>query len=520
MTACSLFNDDGTGYTFKVSLSDFPQTLDPQLAYDEASMAVARNMFVGLLKYDQNGKLTKGMASDYSISSDGKVYTFTLNENYEWRAVDDLTTEKKADIYKAPVTAYDFVFAFERLFTRSNASPYANDYFAILNAEDVYNGGISIDNLGVKAIGSYTLEITLEYQNADFLHLLTLLPASPCNEEYFNSTKGKYGLEANCIASNGPFYARDWTHDKYSKDNYIRLRRNDAYSSVSSVSPYGVTYLINTDESVKINNFTSKTTDVLLSNRLLNSDFDEYTTEKYYTFSCGIVFNPNNEILSRYDVKETLSMALNVGELKNIPDYLLPSNGIIPHQAYLGGSGYRQSVPEPTIEYNPSMAEFKWNFILSETEKSFIQGCNIMVEDTFSDYKYLEEVTKVWRDLLGVSFGIDVVNSTDYKQRLESGNYDMCLAVLTSDTGTAFDYILPFADRIENINEIIQKRGKYNTLTEQFYDLSSAEAELITKYEIIPLWYIPEYCFVSDDVEGVGYDIYTKSLVFENALSF
>lgn len=519
MTACSLFGDDGTGYTFKVSLNDFPQTLDPQLANDEASVAVARNMFVGLLKYDQKGKLIKGMASDYSVSADGKVYTFTLNSNYEWRAIDDLTTEKKADIYKSSVTAHDFLFAFKRLFTKSNNSPYASDYFAILNAEKVYNGELDFADLGIKALGDYKLEIVLEYPNADFLHLLTLLPASPCNEEYFNSTKGKYGLEANCIASNGPFYARDWTHDKYSKDNYLRLRRNDAYSAVSSVAPYGITYLINTDSSVKLNNFTSKTTDVLLSSTILTTNFDEYTTEKYYTSSCGIVFNPNNEILSRFEVKEALSMALKREALANIPDYLIPAKGIIPREAYLGGSGYRQSVLEPVIEYNPQMAEFKWNFILTETEKAVVQGCNIMVVDTFVDYMYLEEITKTWRDVLGVSFGIDVVNSADYKNRLENGNYDMCLAVLTSSSGSAFDYLVPFAQN-ESVQAVMQKRGKYNTLTEAFYDLSTIESSLVSNYEIIPLWYTPEYCFISEDVEGVYYDIYTKSLIFENALRF
>ncbi len=520
-TACSLFSDDGTGYTFKLSLSANPLTLDPQLASDYNSISVARNMFVGLLKYDSNGNLVKGMAKDYSVSPDALVYTFTIDTEYQWRAIDDLTTEKKNDAFYRNVTAYDFVFAFKRLFDKNTDSPYAKYYFAMENSEKVYSGELSPDNLGIRAIDDETLEIKLSYANAEFLHLLTLLPASPCNEEYFNSTKGKYGLEANCTAANGPFYPRDWQHDKYAGDNYLRLRRNDGYSSVSYVSPYGVTYLINTNNDVKLNNFTSETTDILLSNEVLKADFDEYIAEKYYTSSCGLIFNPQNSILSRTDVKEALSMSINREVLKqNVPEYLMPASGIVPTNAFVGGSNYRQSVVEPTIEYNPQMAEYRWNFILSDSEKNSMQCCNIMVESSFADYKYLSNLTDMWRDQLGVYIGVDVVNSADYQRRLQNGDYDICLVQLKSNSSSAVDYITGIGILTETVNTVKNSCGKYNTLTEAFYNISAAEADLIENYHYIPLWYLPEYCMFSEDCQDLIYDIHTKIVIFENAKHF
>ena len=86
MTACSpleklisVFQDDGSGYVFKISIAADPKTLDPQLASDSASIAVARNMFVGLLKTLPDGSLAPAAAKDYTISSDGMVYTFTID---------------------------------------------------------------------------------------------------------------------------------------------------------------------------------------------------------------------------------------------------------------------------------------------------------------------------------------------------------------------------------------------------------------------------------------------------------
>ncbi len=48
--------------------------------------------------------------------------------------------------------------------------------------------------LGVKAIDDYTLEIKLKSADSGFLNVLSTAIAMPCNEDYFNATKGRYGL--------------------------------------------------------------------------------------------------------------------------------------------------------------------------------------------------------------------------------------------------------------------------------------------------------------------------------------
>ena len=153
-TACSpldkiisIFKDDGSGYVFKISIDSDPKTLDPQLASDSASVAIARNMFVGLLKTLPDGSLAPAAAKGYTI---------------------------------------------QRLFDPLTDSPYAKDYFCIKNSQKVNSGELEPYDIGVRAIDDETLEITLEYPNAAFLSLLTRLPASPCNQEFFESCGGKY----------------------------------------------------------------------------------------------------------------------------------------------------------------------------------------------------------------------------------------------------------------------------------------------------------------------------------------
>lgn len=517
LTACSplntfkeMFSDDGSGYIFKMSLGSDPKNLDPQIAEDKSSIAVASNMFSGLVKTEPDGGIDLWIASDYSISPDGLKYTFTLDDRYSWKA---------AGGFSAPVTAHDFVFAFKRLFDKNTGSVYAEDYFSIKGAEEAYMGTGSLSDIGVKAINDYTLEFTLQYPNAEFLSLLSRLPASPCNEEFFNSCKGKYGLESESIASNGPFYLRYWQHDPYGKDNYLRLRRNDGYSEVSRVYPAGVNFLIEKNDDVMLSDFTDGITDVYLSGTIL----DDFNYKKLVLSSCGLVFSPKNEILMRSDVKEVLSLSINREALaERLPGYIATAKGVIPPDAYVGSTKYRGSVKDIEIESNESLAEYKWSFILTEKEKTALSGINIMVPNSFLYADYLSEITAMWRKTLGLSVGIEIVNFSDYEKRIKGGDYDICLAVLNSADGFATDYLKPFAESeflILNKKCVssVKQSGKYSSLTSAIFDISEAERSLINEYDYIPLWYMPQFMLSSEDCEDLYLNVFSGTVIFEKA---
>lgn len=520
LTACSpldkvlsIFSDDGSGYIFKMSLDSDPINLDPQLASDKSSVAVAKNMFVGLLKTDSDGGISLAVAKDYSISDDRLTYTFYLDDRYKWRAVGNFT---------ADVTANDFVFSFRRLFDPETGSPYAKDYFCIENSKKVYSGELSSENIGVFAKDDYTLEFRLEYQNAEFLELLTRLPASPCCEEFFNSCKGKYGLEAESIASDGPFFVRYWLHDPYGNNNYVRLRTNEGYSDVSKVYPAGVNYLIEKDKSVMLNDFTGGTTDVLLSDSFIE-DADGFNRSENLVYSCGLVINPDNELLNRPEFKQILSLCIDRSELSsNTPDFIETASGIIPPSAVVGGTTYRSGSKEPEIESNPSLAEYKWGFTLSDSEKLSLNGINIMVPDSFGYIEYLRLVTGFWRDKLNIGIGLEVVNKKDYESRLKSGSFDICLAVLNSDFGSAIEYITPFSQGRFGFSDDECKKacyysGKYSALTSAMYDINAAEQSLVLSFSYIPLWYMPQFLYIGEDSEGMYLDSYSGAVIFESA---
>ncbi|MDE7269547.1 MAG: ABC transporter substrate-binding protein [Acetatifactor sp.] len=68
-------------------------SLDPHKATAAGTKEILFNIFEGLVKPDPNGNLMNAVASDYSISEDGLVYTFTLREGVKFHNGDEVTAE-------------------------------------------------------------------------------------------------------------------------------------------------------------------------------------------------------------------------------------------------------------------------------------------------------------------------------------------------------------------------------------------------------------------------------------------
>ena len=124
-------------------------TLDPYDANDTLSQAVAKSFYQGLFGLDREMKLKNVLAEGYTVSSDGRTYTFQLREDACWSD-------------GSAVTADDFVFAFRRLFGPGSVSPYAENLLSVQNAEAILAGEMQPEALGVRAADDHTLVLTLE----------------------------------------------------------------------------------------------------------------------------------------------------------------------------------------------------------------------------------------------------------------------------------------------------------------------------------------------------------------------
>ena len=85
------------GGTYVISQISDPRTFNPIVAQDTASTAVTGALFEALVDQDYlTGEIVPGLAESWTVSQDGRTWTFTLREGIKWSDGQPLTTEDVA----------------------------------------------------------------------------------------------------------------------------------------------------------------------------------------------------------------------------------------------------------------------------------------------------------------------------------------------------------------------------------------------------------------------------------------
>ncbi|MCC6522429.1 MAG: peptide ABC transporter substrate-binding protein, partial [Polyangiaceae bacterium] len=116
--------------TFYLNNGDEPEYLDPGLVSDTASSALVRELFDGLvLAHPDDQHPVQGVAERYDTSDDNLLYRFHLRADARWT---DGT----------PVTAHDFVYAWQRVLTPATGARNATLLYALTNGKLFHQGKI------------------------------------------------------------------------------------------------------------------------------------------------------------------------------------------------------------------------------------------------------------------------------------------------------------------------------------------------------------------------------------------
>lgn len=515
---------DGSGALFRYSLLGEPKNLDPQLAADTPSLVVINNMFDGLLRIGSDGKLTAGAAADYSVSEDGLVYTFSLKENMMWYSDNE--------DFSAPVTARDFVFAFRRIFDKRTGSPYASEFLCLENAAEILNGEAEYEQIGVFAPDDYTVIFKLAYPNANFLTLLTTSPAMPCNEEFFYSTGGKYGLESESTISNGPFYLKYWQYDPYGKDNYLVLRRNTNFSSLETVYPSSLNFFVEQDAEKIKSDFFDKKTDCYVSSGEDKKIFtSSYETTEYESLSYGLVFNLKDEKLSNYLVRKGLCLSFDRSAYQEIlGDSSRTAYAIVPSGVTLLNKSYRELVAEDgNGQYLPDEGAEAFKAGNSELGQFSMEGVKILVPESYRNIDYIKNLTQQWQKNLSFYCGVEQVSDEEYQSRLESGGYQVALICLSGDFNSPASVLDSFVtDGRKNysgysnsaVDELLEKSKHVKTMNECVQLYHQAESAVLSDYAYLPLYYQKQYLVYKKTISDIQFNPFTGQIYFKDAKNF
>lgn len=126
-----------------------PVSLDPHKVEGITEAVIIRQLFEGLVVRDELGNIIPAVATSWESNDDFTQWTFKLRE-VKWSD-------------GSPLTAEDFVYAWQRLADPKTASPYASylEKLKLVNATEVIKSEKAIQDLGIKALDAHTLQLTL-----------------------------------------------------------------------------------------------------------------------------------------------------------------------------------------------------------------------------------------------------------------------------------------------------------------------------------------------------------------------
>lgn len=530
ITACGGDDDkrgSGAGHMYGAALAGNPRSLDPQFAGDPSSATVIKNLYSGLVMKDSSGSIVCCNAKDYTVSEDGCVYTFNLRDDNYW-FFDTNEDDAIGDDEYFPVTANDYVFAFRRLLDPKMHSPYARDFTCIKNSQRVMEGGYSTEAVGAEALDDFTLQITLEYPCAEFLGLLTTPAAFPCNEQFFISTKGRYGLDDRSVMSNGPFYVRQWFYDPYGSNNILYMRKNTANERDGyEVLPSFVSFSIQDSEAEVRQCFKEEETECFTAMKVGGYNPRKYSIVGQKATTLGLIFNPKDKLYSNKELCKAVAFSADREALRGQLDSDLQiAYGIIPPAVDILGRSYRDLASDKQFDmFDKEKAVQCLAKAKEELKISSVESVKIIVDSSTVDSRYLHLLSQGCQESLGIYIGIEDLTSKEFNERIANGDYSIALYPLKADFNSGLAVFGEF-DENEclrsakgdlNSSESIMQCPSVNQLVDSY---AAAEKALLEQYGFIPLFYKNSYIVANKDNEDIIYDPFTGSVDYRIAKNY
>lgn len=390
--------------------------------------ALFKHMYENLVTLDDDDNTVPGAAESWDYDEDTLTYTFHLRKDGVWTNGD-------------PVTAKDFEFAWSQALNPDVASDYAYFLYFIKNAEKYFNGEVTWDEVGVKVVDDYTLEVTLEQPTPYALFLFSFGTLAPINQRFYEAVGADlYSTEAQYFCTNGPFALTEWSHN-----DKIVMQKNDAWHGAADVEVEEIDWKIITDANAALSSFLAGDLDMvgLGTGELIKQAEAAGATIQSYTdgSSFYIYFNNNDQYLSNVNLRRALFNAID--EQKEIDTVWQNDNEPMtsftaPGVSATDGTSFAGKVGEL---YAPSRDQEKAKEYLATALSEL--GCtvddlsahlSIDCGDSPTSIAEASFYQEQWRQVLGIEVAVNSMITKQGSQNRKTGNYVMSI------TGWGPDY--------------------------------------------------------------------------------
>ena len=464
-----------------------------------------KHMYENLVTLDDDDNTVPGAAESWDYDEDTLTYTFHLRKDGVWTNGD-------------PVTAKDFEFAWSQALNPDVASDYAYFLYFIKNAEKYFNGEVAWDEVGVKVVDDYTLEVTMEQPTPYALFLFSFGTLAPINQRFYEAVGADlYSTEAQYFCTNGPFALTEWSHN-----DKIVMQKNDAWHGAADVEVEEIDWKIITDANAALSSFLAGDLDMvgLGTGELIKQAEAAGATIQSYTdgTSFYIYFNNNDQYLSNVNLRRALFNAIDeqkeidtVWQNDNEPmtSFTAPGVSATDGTSFAGKVGelYAPSRDQEKAKESLATALSELGCTVDELSAHLSIDCGDSATSIAEASFYQEQ----WRQVLGIEVTVNSMITKQGSQNRKTGNYVMSI------TGWGPDYNDPntFLDlwvtdggnnqtgfSNERYDELIDLAAKETDLEKRESYFIECEQIIADQLPIGPaFWRAPSYA-CSDKIKG------------------
>lgn len=458
-----------------------PESLDPAVITGQPEGRVVNALFEGLTRFNVRGQAEPGVAESWTISPDGRTYTFRLRADARWSD-------------GRPVTAGDFVASWRRTLTPETAASYNYQLFYVRGARDFAEGRLTdFSQVGVRAKDERTLEVELESPTPFFLELCATPPLQPVPVELVGRL-GDDWIKPGRIMNNGAYTLEEWRIN-----DRIRLRRSPHYWDRANVALETVDLLPVSKANVAFNFYASGQADLLLDKGLAppalldtlktRADFHAapFLATYFLRFNCAAGPFRDERVRRAFalavDKERIVRKITRAGEL--------PAGSLVPP----GIPGYTS--PEG-LRHDPEAARR----LLAEA--GFPGGRGLpLVRYLYSESEMNEaiavELQAMWSEVLGVQVALNRQEWKVYLNSMNSLDYDICRSSWVGDypdPNTFLDMFLTGGGNNRTgwsdpaYDALIAEAGREADAARRFARLAEAEQLLIAEEAVVcPLYF-------------------------------
>ena len=492
-----------------------PRTLDPQLADDNYSFQIVRDLYEGLTAEDPSGRIVPGVANSWTLDETGTIYTFQLRPDAKWSNGDR-------------IVAAEFVQGMRRAVNPKAASGSAGLLTVIRGASEIIAGRKNVAELGVTAIGDTSIRIELEHPAPYLLQILSQPIAAPVHVSAHPSiSPPDHSIEASGIY-NGPY-----TLVNRVLGSFIELERNPNYWDSSNVSIERVRYINAESETTELKEYIAGQLDLTFTIPLpdLSRVMQQFGAEVQIAPILGNLYLALNlskvPLKGSAELRQALSMAIDRAQ---IAEQVMM--GVTPAYAFVadGVSGY----VAPRYEW----ADWTRDRQLSSARSLYARAgysdkhplhLKLYFNSGESIQRIMLAIASSWKQNLGV---ISELNSEEFQVflagRKDRGRWDVTRLGWDADYDDPSSFLDLFSQgNSQNdpgynsvlFNQLINKAGHEPESGKRMVLLHNAEEVLLNDYPIIPVYFKRARRLVKPYVGGAQITpmnrTYTKNLYWK-----